>query len=172
MHGWMIYPHRVKNLRLPLPDVNYSQEPVDVFVIYGDDHFVQSEDIEMQCPPTDIVESVGTTFSQLAVKICVGHPAFGSADGLWFMVCSTCANTLAPPLKPISDHFAAKPCCFLEAFEFFESDIQAIYLSATSPALGRRCSSKESSSASTRHSFANSTEWPRHRLPSPACGLG
>ena len=70
MHGWMVYPHRVKNLRLPLPDVNYRQEPVDVVVIYGDDHFVQSEDIEMRCPPTDIVEGVGTTFSQPAVKMC------------------------------------------------------------------------------------------------------
>jgi hypothetical protein len=56
MHGWMINPHRVENLRLPLPNVNYRQEPVDVIVIYGDDHFVQSEDIELHCPSTDIVE--------------------------------------------------------------------------------------------------------------------
>jgi hypothetical protein len=128
MHGWMIYPHRIKNLCLPLPNVDYRQEPVDVVVIDGDDHFVQIKDIEMRCPPTDIVEGVSTIVSQLAVKICVGHPAFGSTGGLWCTVCSTSANTLAPPLKPKSDHFAAKPCCVLEAFEFFEGDIQAIPL--------------------------------------------
>ena len=54
MHGWMIYPLRVKYLRLPLPDINYRQEPVDGADIYSDDHCVQSEDLEMRCPPTDM----------------------------------------------------------------------------------------------------------------------
>jgi hypothetical protein len=47
MYRRVIYPHRVKNLRLPPPNVHYCQEPVDVVLIDGDDYFVQSEDIEV-----------------------------------------------------------------------------------------------------------------------------
>ena len=79
MHGRMVCPHRVENLRLLLLDVNYSQEPVGVVIIYGDDDFVQSEDIKMRGPPADIVEGVDTLFRQSAIKVGVGHPASGAA---------------------------------------------------------------------------------------------
>ncbi len=71
MHCLAVRSHRVgrEDLRLPPPNVNHSKKPMNGIFCYGDDDFVQIEDVQVRGPPADIVVGVTTAFRQSGIEV-------------------------------------------------------------------------------------------------------